>query len=161
MAKTLIKKTQIKILKNSYTYIDVACLWSSQPSSLQNFYIITKSFFLYQRKGKHDWNTKCMTCQLSKCVDTTKSKKSSSSKVGITWSRFAEMKFQPMYPGRISHYYYMAKSFFILAMRDRYPPGICLQKTINSHWLKNVQKMMKFYKDICLLFSPRLTSYVS
>ena len=40
-------------------------------------------------------------------------------------------------------------------------PGICLQKPIDSHLLKNVYKMMKFYEIICLLFSHILMLYVS
>ena len=39
--------------------------------------------------------------------------------------------------------------------------GICLQKPIDSHWLKKVQKMMKFYKDNCLHISHRLMSCTS
>ena len=29
------------------------------------------------------------------------------------------------------------------------------QKPIDSHWFKNVHKVMKFYKEICLIFSRR------
>ena len=47
---------------------------------------------------------------------------------------------------------YMKKSIFIPARQDSFPPGICLQKPIDSHWFKNVHRVMKFYKDICLLF---------
>ena len=44
---------------------------------------------------------------------------------------------------------------------SRFPTGLCLQRPIDSHWSKNVHKMMKFYKDIRLLLSHRLTSYES
>ena len=69
---------------------------------------------------------------------------------------FAEMKFQPVQPGQNSPYDYMGKSSFIPARRDRSPPCICLIKTIDFHWFKNVHRMMKFFKDICLHFSHRL-----
>ena len=46
------------------------------------------------------------------------------------------------------------------AIRGRFPPGICLEKSIDSHGLKNLHKMMKFYKNISLLFSHILTSYM-
>ena len=64
-----------------------------------------------------------------------------------TWSRFAGMKFQPLQPEPISPYNYMSKSTFNPPRRDRFPPDICLQKPIDSHWFKNVYKMMKFYKS--------------
>ena len=82
-------------------------------------------------------------------------------KVVITWSRFASIKFQPVQPGHISPYDYMCKSIFTPASWDRFPPGIWLQRPIGSHWFKNFYKKMKFYKDICLLFSHNLTSYAS
>ena len=62
------------------------------------------------------------------------------------------MKFQPVQPAQISPYDYMGKSVFTPARRDRFPPGISLQKPIGSHWFKNIHKMMEFYEDICLLF---------
>ena len=80
---------------------------------------------------------------------------------GDTWSRFAAMKFQPVQPGQISLYDCMGKSIFIHVRQEKFPPGICLQKPIDSDWFKNFHKMMKFYKYICLLFSHRLTSYAS
>ena len=55
-------------------------------------------------------------------------------------------------PGRISPFNYMKKSIFITVKRDRFPLGICLQNLIDSHLFKNVNKMMKYYKDICLLY---------
>ena len=48
---------------------------------------------------------------------------------------------------------------FIPAKRDHVTTT--WKKLINSHWFKNAHKMMKFYKYISLLFSHRLTSYVS
>ena len=58
-------------------------------------------------------------------------------------------------PGRISPYNYMKKPIFITVKRDRFPPGICLQNLLDSHLFKNVHKIMKFCKDICLLFSHK------
>ena len=80
--------------------------------------------------------------------------------VVIIWSRFTGMKLQPVPPGQILPYDYMGKLIFITARRDRFPPDICLQKPVDSHWFKNVHKMIKFYEGICLLFSRRLTSYL-
>ena len=82
-------------------------------------------------------------------------------KVVITWSRFACIKFQPVQPGHISLYHYMRKSIFTPASWDRFPPGIWLQRPIDSHWFTNFHKKMKLYKDIYLLFSHNLTSYAS
>ena len=48
---------------------------------------------------------------------------------------------------------------FIPAKRDHVTTT--WKKLINSHWFENAHKMMKFYKYISLLFSHRLTSYVS
>ena len=56
---------------------------------------------------------------------------------------------------RFDLYDYMGKWIFITARRDRFPPGICIKAPADSHWVKNVHKRMKFYKDICLLFSRR------
>ena len=70
----------------------------------------------------------------------------------ITWSRFTGMKFQPIQPGQILPYGYMEKSIFIATRWDRFPPGIYLRKTIDSHRFKNPHKMMEFYKDIRLFF---------
>ena len=73
-------------------------------------------------------------------------------KLVITWYRFASMIIQPVQLGQISPYDDMGISNSIPAKRDRFPPGICLQKLTYSHRFKNVYKMMKFFKDICLLF---------
>ena len=71
---------------------------------------------------------------------------------------FSRMKFQPVQHEQISPYDYMGKSVFIPVRRGRFPPGICLQKPIDS--LQNVHKMIKFYKVISLLFSDISTSCV-
>ena len=75
------------------------------------------------------------------------------------WSLFAGMKFQLVQPGHISPYDYVVKSNFIPA--GQVSIWYLFKKPIGSYWFKNVQKMMKFYKGICLLFSYRLTSCVS
>ena len=46
----------------------------------------------------------------------------------------------------------LGKSVFIRARRDRFPSGICLQKPVDFHSFKNIDSLMNFYKDICLLF---------
>ena len=48
------------------------------------------------------------------------------SKVVITWSRLAGMKFQLVQPREISPYDYMWKLNFVLARWDSFPPGIWL-----------------------------------
>ena len=50
----------------------------------------------------------------------------SCTQVVFTWSRFAGMKFQPVEPGQILPYDYMRKLNFVLARRDSFPTGICL-----------------------------------
>ena len=54
--------------------------------------------------------------------------------------RFAGMKFQPVQPvqpvqpGQILPYdYYMGKPIFVSVRRNRFLPGICLQKPIDSN----------------------------
>ena len=61
----------------------------------------------------------------------------------------------------VSPYGNKGKSVFIPTGRDMFRSSICLQKPIDSHWFKNIHKMMKFNQGICLLFSHRLTSYAS
>ena len=69
------------------------------------------------------------------------------------------MKWQPTQPGQTLPYDYMEKSISIPARRDKFPTGICLQKPLDFPWFKNVNKMMKFSKDICLLSSHAPLKY--
>ena len=70
--------------------------------------------------------------------------------------------------GQISRYNYMEKSLFIPARRDRFLPGICLQKPIESiEFVESTQKTIELKmftkwwssrKTFFLLFAYRLTS---
>ena len=46
--------------------------------------------------------------------------------MGITWSWFDRMKFQPIQPGQISLSDYMGKPNVFPTRKDGLPPGICL-----------------------------------
>ena len=52
--------------------------------------------------------------------------------VAITWSLFAETKFQLIQPGQISTFDYMGESNLILARQDSFSPSICLDLPIIS-----------------------------
>ena len=43
----------------------------------------------------------------------------------------------------------------------QFQPKIRTIKVVGDYWSKNVHKIKKFYQDICLLFSHKLTSYAS
>ena len=66
------------------------------------------------------------------------------------------MKFQPVQSGHIYPTITLGNQFSSWQGGTGF--GICLQNLIDYHWFKNVHKMMKLYKDICLLLSHRLTS---
>ena len=87
----------------------------------------------------------------------------------ITWSRFAEIKFQPVKLGQIPPYDYMWKLNFVPERRDSFSPGICLDlypfsliflckhvtlqdwKPIGFHWFKTFLLEL-FSLQLCLFF---------